>query len=269
MSNVAVATGGGKRKGGNNINNEIANAAVDTNTGYEFIFCSLSFPDDPRILLEANIFIADSAASVDMTGHKEGMYRLQSISTVFQGTGGKPAQATAVGDIETMHCDNKGREIMPVSLHRVHYTPDIPWNLISITKRMKSGWRMEGDYENGIILRKDGVENIFNIKISTSEGYILGACFHRQQRQEAGMLLHDSANGKTMTVETAHNKLGHMSDDATRSTARHLGWRVQRAVMPPCESCTIGKARQANVCKQSKAAPARWTRAVHILIVVL
>jgi hypothetical protein len=31
----------------------------------------LSFPDDPRILLYANIFIADtSAASVDMTGHK-------------------------------------------------------------------------------------------------------------------------------------------------------------------------------------------------------
>jgi hypothetical protein len=162
MSNVAVATGGGKRKGG--YINEIANAALDTNSSFEFIFCSLSFPDDPRILLDANIFIADSAASVDMTGHMEGMYGMPSISTIVHGTGGKPAQAMVVGNIQTMHCDNKGREIMPVTLHWVHYTPDSPWNLISITKRMKSGWKMEGDYKNGIIYQKDGVEIIFNIK---------------------------------------------------------------------------------------------------------
>jgi hypothetical protein len=68
----------------------------------------------------------------------------------------------------------------------------------------------------------------------------------------------DTVKSKTMNVETAHNRLGHMSDEATRNTARHpLRWSlVQRGYMPPCESCAIGKARQANVCKHSKAEPA-------------
>jgi hypothetical protein len=71
MSNVALATG--KRKGGNV--GEITNAAFETLTGgFEFIFSSLTFPDDPRILLDANIFIANSAASFDIRmGHKDGM----------------------------------------------------------------------------------------------------------------------------------------------------------------------------------------------------
>jgi hypothetical protein len=70
------------------------------------------------------------------------------------------------------------------------------------------------------------------------------------------MISQDTVKSKTMTVETAHNRLGHMSDEATRNTARHLGWSLQRRYMPPCESCAIGKARQANVCKHSKAEPA-------------
>jgi hypothetical protein len=89
------------------------------------------------------------------------MHGVQPISTVVQGTGGRPAQAAAVGNIQI---DNTGREIMPITLSLVHYTPDSPWNLISITKRMKSGWKMEGDYENGIMLRKEGVEIIFNMR---------------------------------------------------------------------------------------------------------
>ena len=46
----------------------------------------------------------------------------------------------------------------------------------------------------------------------------------------------------------AHEMLGHASEDTTRNTAKHLGWKLT-GKWNPCESCLIGKAKQKNVPK--------------------
>jgi hypothetical protein len=50
----------------------------------------------------------------------------------------------------------------------------------------------------------------------------------------------------TMNIEKAHRLLGHQSEDATRKTAKHLGWNITSGTVQTCLPCTIGKAKQKN-----------------------
>jgi hypothetical protein len=53
----------------------------------------------------------------------------------------------------------------------------------------------------------------------------------------------------SMSMDKAHRLLGHISEETTRKTAKHLGWEIEKGTLNPCVSCTIGKAKQKNTAK--------------------
>jgi hypothetical protein len=65
-----------------------------------------------------------------------------------------------------------------------------------------------------------------------------------------------------VNADQAHGRLGHMSEELTRRTAKSLEWKVIRGTMPPCESCAIGKARQKNV---PKSVPKKMMEALNCI----
>jgi hypothetical protein len=54
-----------------------------------------------------------------------------------------------------------------------------------------------------------------------------------------------------LSLEQAHLRLGHMSEEATRKATKTIGWKLMTGSMVPCESCAIGKGRQKNSPKDS------------------
>jgi hypothetical protein len=54
-----------------------------------------------------------------------------------------------------------------------------------------------------------------------------------------------------MSIQRAHDCLGHLSKDTTRKMAGILGIGLSRGALPICESCTVSKSKQMNVSKES------------------
>jgi hypothetical protein len=66
----------GMRPSGYRVPNETGNSAADcksTGNHIEYLLCDLTFPTDNKILLDPNIWITDTAASVHMTAHRTGL----------------------------------------------------------------------------------------------------------------------------------------------------------------------------------------------------
>jgi hypothetical protein len=120
-----------------------------------------------------------------------------------------------------------------------------PFNLFSLTKMMKQGWILNGDKTNGITLSKEEQVVKFDIPIDTPEGIVFAMC---ARRTEVGAI----AINTQMSIDKAHSLLGHQGEDATRKTARHLGWILTKGKMNPCLSCTLAKAKQKNTVKESE-----------------
>ena len=88
------------------------------------------------------------------------------------------------------------------------------YNMYSLTRMMKTGWKMTGDAES-IQLSKDGVVIKFDIVIPTAKGCIF--CMYFSLDAYGGEVQGGSTEmGTAMTIEKAHRLLNHMSEDETR-----------------------------------------------------
>jgi hypothetical protein len=97
-------------------------------------------------------------------------------------------------------------------------------------------------------LKKGGHEITFDIVINTPKGVVY-AMYFRRDSELAG-----AATDKTvkLTIQQAHDRLGHFGEDATRQTAKQLGWELTKGSLKPCESCAAaGKAKQRNIPKDN------------------
>lgn len=117
----------------------------------------------------------------------------------------------------------------------VKLIPGFPFNLISGTKLLTLGFKISGD-ARGIKYKKDGIKITFDIKVNTPERMVLATRLKRTATEVGGAV----ASVKTVSVKTAHDQLGHMSEKATRKTAKALGWTVTKGTLGNCESCAIG-----------------------------
>ena len=57
--------------------------------------------------------------------------------------------------------------------------------------------------------------------------------------------------GKNVSINHAHQMLGHDSEDKMRQMAKLLGWHLT-GKLQRCENCAISKAKQKNLPKQTK-----------------
>jgi hypothetical protein len=92
-------------------------------------------------LLDPTIWIADTGATVHSTANNQlamNWSKGTSDTAVVMGNGSRE-YATKYGDVEGLSVDNKGNKQGRIKLSEVLYLPNGKYNLLSVTKVMKSG----------------------------------------------------------------------------------------------------------------------------------
>ena len=136
----------------------------------------LAFPDSQKLLSHPNFWVADTATSIHMTPHKQGVWNLRNVKHEIT-MGNKSTVVTAkVGDVFGQLCDRYGDVLANAKIGEVAITNQ-GFNLYSCTKMMKQGWTLGGD-KNGIWLTKENKKISFDIPISTKDGVVFAAFIH-------------------------------------------------------------------------------------------
>ncbi len=167
-------------------------------------------------------------------------------------------------DILVKYIGKDGLEIK-AELKDMQVNKNFNFNLFSVTKMLKKGYLLSRN-KKCMKLKKGAHEFTFESVIRTRGGVLYCAIFKKQETQlpesfdEASVVL-DSSNLENpkeeakkrfkINVKQAHEYLGHLSEDTTRKTALQLRMNLSRGALLVCESCTIAKARQRNVPKET------------------
>ena len=136
---------------------------------------ALEFKDDLRILLDPDIWIADSGATVHTTPHKSGIYNEQKSNEGVTVGNGVKMTTEMTGMLTGMMVNKNGFEIEKMTMP-VSYTPGGTFNLFSVTSAMTKGWVIRGSSETGIILSKGNHTITFDIPITTKNGVVYCMC---------------------------------------------------------------------------------------------
>jgi hypothetical protein len=135
-----------KRPANYKVKEETSASAVDSGSKVEFLLCGVTFPTDQAILLDPNVWIADTAATVHNMPHSVGMTNLcdaDKSDAITMGNG-ISEKAVKIADIKGTMCDKHGVEIAVAKMTDVTFIPTGKYNLFSLTKMMKGGWKLNG-----------------------------------------------------------------------------------------------------------------------------
>ena len=255
-----------KRGGGNNNNNNSRNnngnnqGSEPANANIEFLLSTvdaddddgLEFPTSIKFLLDKNVLIADSAATADSTPHKDGMIDIVTSGDKLANTEsctGQVTKAMACGNIKGTICNKNGQRLTTATLTNVQHVPNNKFNLFSLTKRMNDGWKLHGDKDK-IWITKGQHKVVFDIKIPTKHGAVYCMYFERDIPEPTAASLtnnNDPTPKVSLTNERAHDLFVHVNQDKVRETCKYLNWNITRSSFPPCESCSVGKAKRKNL----------------------
>ena len=137
---------------------------ADTNDETELTMAQKSY-----ILKDPNIWIGDTGATSDSTFNDA---RMQSCkerkSSVTMGEG-KPIQPKKIGDIVVTIHNKNDNEMFDAKMTDVAYIPEADFNLFSIRRRLRNGFKLGGDM-NSIWSEKKGKKIVFDIVIPTPKG---------------------------------------------------------------------------------------------------
>ena len=92
--------------------------------------------------------------------------------------------ASSIMDISGSWCNMFGKEQLKAMLKDVQYNPKSNFNLFSIEKAIKKGWKLCGDQE-GLVLMKDSVKLVFNVKFTTENCVIFCSYLWREHKISA------------------------------------------------------------------------------------
>ena len=213
----------------------------------ELTMASMMFPAKLGLLDDPNVWIADTGATVHSTPHKKGMVNMKNATgqdSVTMGNGVN-VSASTIAEIPGTCCDKYGVELSTGRLKDVTHLPGAKFNLFSISKMQNEGWLLFGDKEK-IWIEKNGHKVVFDIKIPTPKGAVFAMYYKRKQSDE---IANSATDNEKLTIQQAHQRLGHIGEDAVRKMAKGLNWTITPGGLGPCEACAIGKARQRNVPK--------------------
>ena len=78
-----------------------------------------------------------------------------------------------------------------------------------------------------------------------AEGCIFAIYMNRQRSEELANAVTDQESAiKPITMQQAHDRLGHMSEQATKATTRALKIPIKNGAFKLCAACAAGKAKQ-------------------------
>jgi hypothetical protein len=189
--------------------NETVNVACDGQSGpnVELLLSNIddelqTVPDNQTLLMDPNIWIGDTAATVHMTPHEEGMVNMKKTRGGITVGNGEVMVAKKTGDIPCELCDRQGNMDNKGKITDVALIKSCPFNLFSVTKMMREGWKLSGDSEIGITLSKGGNILSFDIPVTTPKGVVYAMYVRRSEIANPALVT-------TMNVEKAHCLLGH------------------------------------------------------------
>ena len=175
------------------------------------------------LLNHPDIWIGDTGASNFSSKFSHGATNKKESTTVTIGHSGGETKGDFEADLPVTHCTKYGEEVCDLTLTSVNIDSKSNYNLFSISRMLDVGFKMEGDDE-AIVLRRGDAEIRFDIKIETKNGALFCAYFKR--RIEDDTEVNAGAAGSAvleMSVNQAHQRLGHPSEQTTRATAAELG----------------------------------------------
>jgi hypothetical protein len=110
-------------------------------------------------LTDPDLWISDTGATVYSTAHIDyaNDWEPDTSNTVVVMGNGKREKVTKIGKVEGIAKDEDGINQGNIILLDVMFLSNGKYNLISITKVMKNGWKLEGN-SNHIKLKKDKKE---------------------------------------------------------------------------------------------------------------
>jgi hypothetical protein len=207
----------------------------------ELTLCAMKFPNSMKLLLDQNVWISDTGATVHATPNSSAMVKKSDRhgnDSVTMGYG-KSEATEWYGDLPVTVCDMEGNTKGDSKMTHVAYVPTSKFNLFSLTRMMINNWIFGGD-ENSIWLEKGRNKIVFDIKTTTSTGAIY--CAYMKRKFE---LTHLSTDGKrkevAYTVLQAHERLGHSNEDATRATAEAVGMKLRKGGWEPAFLVQLAK----------------------------
>ena len=213
------------------------------------------FPDSYDLLQTPEIWIGDTAATMDITPHRKGMTEVTNPpGDVHVVMGNKQVEkSTAIGSISSIVCNNQGNQKFNVKMTDVALVPDCAFNLFSLSKWLKKGWSLHGNADALTLSSPDGACKLrFDIKITTPNGVLFAICMKRSHAEHANVVTNGNKNEKMtkLSVLQAHEKLGHINAWATVQIAESFaGWVLTGNRTINCTSCAVGKAKQKSLNK--------------------
>jgi len=104
---------------------------------------------------------------------------------------------------------------------------------------------------------------MFDIQVNTKEGLVFCMYMTRDATEEMASVVQDKP--LKLTIQQAHDRLGHCNENATRKTAKELGWEITPGSLGPCEACAAAKAKQKNLPKaEEKNEPKEGENCVYL-----
>ena len=169
----------------------------DEGSKVEFLLCGMTFPQTQALLDDPNVWIGDTAVMVHMTYDDTGMRNVCKATEDSVTMGNKAVESAAkIGDIPVVPCDKHGNESDRTMMTDVAVVPECGYNLFSITKLLKLGWKLEGSDEK-IILSKGPHKLVFDIRIETPKGVIF-ALYLKRVSEIAGVV---TDKGTKMSIQ--------------------------------------------------------------------
>lgn len=192
---------------------EVSLAAVNLNELQDVAFRMETCP-------EQELFIADSGASVHLTGSCKGMINLKDLKNDSVTVGnGNSIDAVKIGDKEITILQEDGKE-KNVVLQGCKNVPKLgTFSLISLTNSIDKG-HQSGNEEKHITIRKGDFKLKFDRVIKTKSGYVCGVATKLRNNEDVST----PTLGKTIPVDVNHFHalLGYFGKEKTRAVAKYL-----------------------------------------------
>jgi hypothetical protein len=121
----------------------------------EIALCAMKFPNITKLLLDPNVWIADTGTTVRATPNSSDMVKKSDKNgndSVTMGNG-KSEATEWYGDFPVALCDTEGNTKGDSKMTHVAYFPTSKFNLFSLTRMMINNWILGGD-TNSIWLEK-------------------------------------------------------------------------------------------------------------------
>jgi hypothetical protein len=172
------------------------------------------------LLTNSNLWIADTGATVHSTSNKSlSSDWVEENDTVIAMGNGQKEDAVFKGSVKGVAMDSNGKLQVNIILSDVMYIPNGRYNLISITKIMKQGWKLEGNGDE-LSLSHGNKKLTFNKKIHTAKGLLYAVEIKPNHEISAVTSESSKVAGEVQFLE-AHRQLGNLSVCQTKEVSKH------------------------------------------------